>query len=244
MTRVHVGKELSHLILMFSNGEFENCGIKLKRILRTIIKNNSAFLTNIKNRCADRKIVNGISFGKDGEILQIDNDNCCGEFFSENYDRFMIFLKLIDSWMINLERLKQFIDENGRRPSRGTETEKIIGYWLFNQIKNYKMSKHGMRDKNRRKIWNDFINDEKYKNYFTSQDDNWMTSLECLKQFIDENERRPSQKIETEKILGYWLSNQIKNYKNGKKGMQDENRRQLWEEFINDEKYEEYFSLK
>ena len=45
---------------------------------------------------------------------------------------------------------------------------------------------------------------------------NWNDKLTELKKFIDLNGRRPSNKKETEKVLGLWLSCQLNNIKTEK----------------------------
>ena len=66
----------------------------------------------------------------------------------------------------------------------------------------------------------------------------WSTS------YIDDNEKTPSEYDKNKEIkqLGYWLSNQKKNYVKKEKIMKDEEIRKLWEEFV--ENYKEYFKTK
>ena len=55
----------------------------------------------------------------------------------------------------------------------------------------------------------EFINSEKYKMYFMSNEDEWNEKLKEVKKYIDENNKRPLQK---EKI-GMWIGTQTKKYK-------------------------------
>jgi hypothetical protein len=48
-------------------------------------------------------------------------------------------------------------------------------------------------------------------------------------------------KNQDEKVLGSWISNQLQNYQKKTYIMKDENIRKSWEEFVNDDKYLEYF---
>jgi superfamily II DNA or RNA helicase len=74
--------------------------------------------------------------------------------------------------------------------------------------------------------------------------DMWPQRFEELKAFIDENERRPSNhsKIQEEKQLGSWLSNNSHKYKNKIRGMKDMTRYDIWTKFLED--YKKYFTTK
>ena len=93
-------------------------------------------------------------------------------------------------------------------------------------------------------MWSGFINDERYKKYFTSNEDVWKESLEKVKKYIDENDSRPSttSKIKETKILGSWIANQQNNYASKKQIMSDKTIYDMWSGFINDERYKKYFS--
>jgi len=69
--------------------------------------------------------------------------------------------------------------------------------------------------------------------------DMWFLRFEELKSFIDANERRPYCKIQVEKQLGNWLSDQQKYYKKKTMGMKHTKRYNLWTQFLED--YKEYF---
>ena len=60
----------------------------------------------------------------------------------------------VDSdWKERMEKLKKFIDENGRRPSQTCKNmkEKKLGSFLRHQLENYKKRKYGMIDEDRRR---------------------------------------------------------------------------------------------
>ncbi len=65
---------------------------------------------------------------------------------------------------------------------------------------------------------------EEYKEYFKSYDEIWYEKFDELKEFIDENKKRPYEKLKNneEKQLGKWVSTQTQNYKNKKESMKDE----------------------
>ena len=71
--------------------------------------------------------------------------------------------------------------------------------------------------------------------------DNWNERLEELRTFLEREKRRPKNKQE-EKTLFYWINNNLQNYKNHKKSMKNEQKKKVWEEFV--ENYKEYFKTK
>jgi superfamily II DNA or RNA helicase len=70
----------------------------------------------------------------------------------------------------------------------------------------------------------------------------WKERLNQLKEYIDENKKLPSihnkDKDKNIKSLGYWLSDQKKNYKNNEYNMKIEKIKNKWKEF--NEEYKEY----
>jgi hypothetical protein len=59
------------------------------------------------------------------------------------------------------------------------------------------------------------VNDDKYKEYFLSNEEIWYDYLHKAKKFMDKNDKRPNShsKNEDEKKLGSWIGNQLQNYK-------------------------------
>jgi hypothetical protein len=161
------------------------------------------------------------------------------------------FISNEEIWRCRLEMLKKFIDENHRRPSsksKNTNTdEKKLGQWLSVQIKNSKpeLRTDIMKDNEIYNEWCSFINDEKYKVHFLSNEEVWRNNLQLLMKFIEEHQRRPSSKSKNayEKKLAKWLSAQISNSKpkSRKQIMKDDEIYKLWNDFITDEKYNKYF---
>jgi superfamily II DNA or RNA helicase len=143
------------------------------------------------------------------------------------------YKEYFELWGQNFVELKQFINENKRTPTTTKENEKKIASWLYHEQKNYKNKTHGMKDENRYNMWTEFL--EEYKEYFEL----WGQNFVELKQFINENKRTPIITKENEKKIGTWLSTQQRNYKKKKEGMKDENRYNIWTEFL--EEYKEYF---
>ena len=149
----------------------------------------------------------------------------------------------VDKWYEKLEKVKKYIDENNKRPSERDKNKeiKVLGYWVSHQIKNYQKKTKIMSNNNIRKEWEEFITNEKYKEYFISNDDKWFNNLKLVKKYIDENNKRPSERDKNKeiKVLGKWLSKQITNYQKKTYIMSNNNIRKEWEEFITD--YQEYF---
>jgi len=100
-----------------------------------------------------------------------------------------------------------------------------------------------MKNEDIRRTWEEFINDEKYKNYFKTNEELWHENLNTVKEYMDLNETLPSKTSKDNKIktLGMWYSRQDQNYKNNKQIMKNEDIKRSWEDFIKDEKYKEYF---
>jgi hypothetical protein len=157
----------------------------------------------------------------------------------DKYEKYFSNEKL---WKLKLEWVKKYIDENKKRPSNSDKNKdvKTHAYWICDQLKNYKKKKKIISALNIRKLWEDFINDDKYKIYFLSNEELWKLNLEWVKKYIDENKKKPIQHDKKTKY-GEWLSTQVQNYKKKKYIMLDENIKKLWENFINDEKYKIYF---
>jgi len=91
-------------------------------------------------------------------------------------------------------------------------------------------------------LWSEFINDERFKKYI-DLNENWKQSLQQVKTYILENKKSPSStdKDETIKKLGQWISTQKTNYDHDiqkcKQGMKNQEIYDLWSEFIKDPKY-------
>ena len=100
-----------------------------------------------------------------------------------------------------------------------------------------------MKDDNIYKEWMKFTKDEQYQKYFLSKEDDWKEKLQSIKDYINNNNKRPSNKDKDEKTkkLGQWLSNQVQNANKRKHIMKDDNIYKEWMNFINDEQYKKYF---
>jgi superfamily II DNA or RNA helicase len=147
-----------------------------------------------------------------------------------------------EMWFERFEELKKFVDENERRP-KSSRTKDIyelrLGQWCSTQIKRYKKKSAGMTDENRYNLWSVFV--EEYNKYFIDDEEKWIDTLDKLKTFIYENQRRPnlSSNNNNEKLMARWFINNTMNHKNKNKGMLSETRYSIWSQFK--EEYKEYF---
>ena len=176
---------------------------------------------------------------KDEKIYKI-----FSEFINdEKYKKY--FINMEEHFNINLNKLKIYINKNNKLPSTESKIKdvKYLGRWVSSQKKNYKKNMQNMKVENIYKKWNEFINDEKYKIYFQSQEENFNMNLKNFKKNIDENNKRPTEynKDINIIILARWINTQIANYNKKQNNMKDKNIYNKWTEFINDEKYKKYF---
>ncbi len=166
------------------------------------------------------------------------------EFINHNnYKEY--FLDNNTFWLNTLEKIKKYIDENNKRPSITSKDHKIttLGRWLLTQQKQYKSKSYVMSDYTIYDTWVDFINHDNYKEYFLDNNTVWLNTLEEIKKYINENNKRPSSTSKDHKIttLGRWLSTQQKNYKSNSYVMKDSTIYDTWTNFINHDMYKEYF---
>jgi hypothetical protein len=154
-------------------------------------------------------------------------------------------LYLTKQWYYKLELVKNYININKKRPS-GSDKDiniKQLGVWIDNQVKNYKNKAYIMSDDTIRKSWEEFINDDNYKEYFLDNNVIWYNNLEKVKHYINTNNIRPSQHDRDINIkqLGSWIGTQIQNYKKHSYIMLENTIRNTWTTFINDPLYKKYF---
>ena len=165
-------------------------------------------------------------------------------FISDNkYKKY--FMSNEDIWDLKLNRTKFYIDEHNERPSKKSKNNDIqqLANWIYEQQATYKKNKSIMKNIVIRKKWEDFILDDKYKKYFISNEDEWNSKLNVIKNYIDKYNKRPSKNDKNILIqkLGNWISEQQTSYKNNRNMMKKINLKEKWENFISDEKYKKYF---
>jgi superfamily II DNA or RNA helicase len=233
---------------------------RLSRCIR-IDKNNPFKIGNIYIWCNEYdQILETLSGIKEYDLffkdkIKINETNFFGNSIKDGItvdiklvEKFVLGIKEFKatSWDEKLEWVKRYIDDNGKRPLQQDENKEIRshGSWLRNQHGNYINNKQIMKDDIRNK-WITFINDSKYKKYFLSNEDDWNNTLELVKKYIDDNNKRPSNKDKDKnKIIqsyGTWIGTQQDNYKNKTFIMKNEEIYNKWYEFITDSKYKKYF---
>lgn len=149
------------------------------------------------------------------------------------------------SWADKLDMVKKYIDTYNERPKSDSVciNIKTIGLWLNRQNKNYKLKTHNMANIRIYDVWTDLLNDNKYKEFISCNEDIWNIQFNKLKKYIDDNNNIPSQNDPDKQIkkLGIWFTNNKSNFKNKKNIMENEEYYQMWNNFITDNKYYKYF---
>ena len=245
--------ELKYNMVYDSMGNLQNSSeiwmFKLNKIKEYIDKNNKKPSKNDKNKnikslgcwLSNQKINYK---NKKYNMLTEEIYNKWGDFINDKKYK-IHFLDPNEIWKNNLDKLKEYIDKNNKRPCSKDKDENIksLGFWISNQTKNYKNKKEIMKNEEIYNKWDDFINDEKYKIHFLDPNEIWKNNLDKLKEYIDQNNKKPYQKDKDKNIkyLGNWIGNQTKNYKNKKIIMKNEEIYKKWDNFINDEKYKIHF---
>ena len=246
--RLHKDKRFANILLPFSNKGDET---SICRFLNVIAKNDS----RIRKSYEDKKLGGYINIDVVEEDSNDDSDD--DEVYESRSDIELKFNMVFDSlgkitnsndlWNMRLEEVKKYIDENGKRPSSESLNKdvKFLGGWILDQNKNYNKKDRNMKNINNYNKWNEFINSNKYKTYFQSNYESFIMNLNKVKQYIDDNKKRPSHhnNDDNNKFLGEWISSQVTNYKKKQQNMKDVNIYNKWTEFINSEKYTQYFIL-
>jgi superfamily II DNA or RNA helicase len=146
-----------------------------------------------------------------------------------------------DIWYDNLNKLKDYINCNKKRPNSSDKGKEIqsIAKWLVQQNRDFKSKTNIMKIQRIFDTWFNFI--QEYKEYLKSNEDIWYDSLDKVKEYIDINHKRPScsDKNPDIKSLGLWCVCQQKNYRDKINAMKNEDICIKWNLFIED--YQDYF---
>jgi superfamily II DNA or RNA helicase len=122
--------------------------------------------------------------------------------------------RIFRSWSENYEVLTLFVEEKGRLPEcREEYMDFPVGTWLGNQRRYFKT---GKMSSDKIELLDQI--DKCWKIGITEKnEENWVNTLEYCYQFYLENKRLPKCREKYEGVnVGYWLSDQKKNFKNGK----------------------------
>jgi superfamily II DNA or RNA helicase len=150
----------------------------------------------------------------------------------------------ISSWEETLQKVINYIDKYGKRPSNHSSDNdiRILGNWVCAQISIYKKNIGIMRNKKYKDIWNNFI--QEYKQYFMSSEENWRDTLKKVLDYINKYNKRPSRSIYNDKniiFLATWITVQNSYYKDKTNIMKNDIIKKEWENIINDIKYKKFF---
>jgi superfamily II DNA/RNA helicase len=235
--RLHPLKTIANIILPFSSDGDE---VNINKFLKILASNDS----KIKQAYESKKDDSYIFINKIKDKVDETNDELVEFRYNMIYDSMGILKNSNDIWITNLEWVKKYIDENKKRPSEHDKNKEVKkhGAWIRRQVDNYK--KQIMSNETITKLWEEFINDNKYKDYLLSNEEVWKSNLERVKKYINENNKKPSEddKDKDVKTHGNWIKKQNFNYRNKNKIMSNETIRHLWKDFISE--YKDHFKCK
>ena len=126
----------------------------------------------------------------------IDIYNAWTEFIqSEQYSGY--FLSNEEKWYNILEDVKEYIDNNDKRPSAHDDDIDIntLGTWISCQQRNYNKKQQCMKNIDIYDTWSEFIQSEQYSKHFMGNDDKWYEKLSDVKKYINDNQKRPSPRV-------------------------------------------------
>lgn len=173
---------------------------------------------------------------KESEVIELTDADFELKIYNKIGSSFAIDNRII-KWRLKLAEVIEFVEANGRRPSKGrvSKEELSLRHWVDNQ-NNYILDgnyKGLMKNEVIRGEWLDVL--EKYP--FLHAEDKyikWYRKLnECIT-FIVDNGKRPIRKSDSriEARLAGWINNQFKNYDTHNYLMVDDEIRRLWEDAI------------
>jgi len=189
---------------------------------------------------------NNTNYKKRQQIMKNEEIRTSWEEFitDDRYSKY--FLSNEEEWYLNLNKVKEYINKEKKRPSSEDKDKeiKVLGLWINTNNTKYKNKKNIMKNKEIRTSWEEFITDIRYKNYFTSNEEEWYLNLNKVKEYINKEKKRPSSQSKDKeiKVLGQWIGQNINKYKNKQYIMKNEEIRTSWEEFIKDIMYKNYFT--
>ena len=250
--RLHENKTIANIILPFSNKSDED---NINNFLKTMARNDSRIRKSYINKKLGGyiNIVVGDEQKNNDDNVDNDNDedNNIEIKYDLIYDKMGVLQNSVEIFEKRLKEVIQYMDEHEKRPSAANKNRNIylMGKWLTHQYQNYQNKQYNMLNAEIYKIWEKFMNDDKYRKHFLSNEDAWDYALNEVKMHIDANNKKPknykkricNNKNNDEKRLGQWLSTQQKSYKNKNYIMVHEHMRKKWIDFIQSKKYKKYF---
>lgn len=151
-----------------------------------------------------------------------------GNILSEWTNFTMDFKKYLltneETWYDNLNKLKNYIDTNKKRPPCHSKNKDIefLSSFIMTQRKNYRAKTQIMAEKEIYDKWTKFEND--YDFALKDADEKWFEKLDDLRNFLQTYKKRPNKRSsnQSEKILGEWLGKQTQNLSQEKNNMKKE----------------------
>jgi superfamily II DNA or RNA helicase len=140
------------------------------------------------------------------------------------------------TWEEKLATVEEYIKEYGKLPVQHNTNKCVasLSTWISTQRQNYKNNKEIMKNKNIRKLWEEFVN--KYEQLFMSNTERWIHNLKLLEEYINIHKELPSDYSKDPNTLkiARWKNTQKNNFKNTSHIMnEDGNIRALWGDFVN-----------
>ena len=165
--------------------------------------------------------------------------------FTSSNEYSQYFLSNEQIWLSKFQELKNYLDINQQRPSKYSKNAiiKQLSNWLATQLATHKKRTQIMKTEEIYNIWSDFIKNPTYSHYFISKIDIWVSKFQELKNYLDTNQQKPSDRSKdpNTKQLARWLNKQLINRKNRMQIMKTEKIYNMWRSFITSNEYSKYF---
>ena len=203
----------------------------LKKFMDDNDKRPNSLSKNVSEKSLGRWLIKNKCYYKKHVKIMLNKE--INDLFKDFIEKYLLSYEEI--WKKNLDKLTKFIDDNKQLPKHSSENHKQLNVWLKLQRTNHKNNK--IINENIKFLWEDF--NEKYKEYFVSNEELWENHFSNLKKYLDDNQKIPggSSGIKNESALGNWLFVQKKNYKTNFSVMKDDLFRNKWEIFIEEYKH-------
>jgi superfamily II DNA or RNA helicase len=143
------------------------------------------------------------------------------------------------TWEEKLAMVEEYIKEHGKLPSKSNKNKNIrsLAGWVWWQKKNYINMKYNMSNKQIRSIWENF--EEKYQEVFKSNEEIWIENKNKLEEYIQANNKLPSQSDKNRNIVSLANWTQLQIYKAKQEDTKYIKRHKCWEDLTN--KYDYLF---
>src|SRR3989344_1833551 len=176
------------------------------------------------------------------QIMRDDNIKLLWEKFINDEKYKIYFMSLINRWKQYLNNVIEYININNKLPSSTDKLQNIarLGIWLSSQRKSFKNKLYIMKNDDIKLIWIEFT--EKYKEYFIGNINKWISMLNNVINYIEKEQKMPSchSKDNNIKKMAIWVLKQKISFIKNIYIMKNDNIRNLWIDFINNEKYSNY----